>query len=112
MKKSEKEKKKFVLDGFNPFSVTITDTNDAMFICEAMLLRITDGVSVDTNKLLKDLLQASIRFGPAEVLKGFIDDGRKKGYEIPKFVQPILSHVFSHLIERHSILYGVKKQTP
>lgn len=80
-----------------PFTITVTEPDDALFIAEAILLRISGG-SMTWVQLTLDMIGVLIpTYGVSKTVDEIIKAGEQYGFTFPKFTKPVLIHVITSM---------------
>lgn len=83
-----------------PFSITIREPGDAMFLSSACLLLITGGNTEDARTLLLNLGQYAMATSVEEAVTFTFDKANECGHKIPTFVRPMMKLMLQHMFDK------------
>lgn len=99
-----------VFKDIKPFTITVNDGTDAMFLSMALMRQITGSNKLADEALKLIATHAGIE-GAEKAADSFFAQARKANLDFPAFVQPVLVLMFSHIIEnKDKIKAMIKKQ--
>lgn len=90
-----------VFDGLPPFTITVTQPEDALFLAEGLFLKLgcPPELMAETLQTMTDCVKhtGSVEEGVAL----FFDSGTERGFYYPAFMRGIFVHLFNHVTEKN-----------
>lgn len=87
-----------IFENIKPFTITINNGMDAMFLSAALMTEMTG--SQEVGKLAMQTVAAQCgTMGVEEAVKEMLATALESGLDYPEFLQPLLILMFNHMVE-------------
>lgn len=87
-----------VFEGLNPFTITVNNGADAMYLSLALLTAMT-GDPKTTQEAMKLLIQHSKLKSADEAVAHFFEQADEAGLDYPEFTKPIMTIMITHMLD-------------
>lgn len=87
-----------VFEGLKPFTITVNNGADAMYLSLALLNNMTGNPEL-TNGALRLLIQHSKLIGVDVAIAEFFKEADERNITYPEFIKPILTLMINHMFD-------------
>lgn len=87
-----------VFEGLKPFTITVNNGADAMYLSLALLNQMTGDVE-RTNTAMRMLVAHAKLVGVEEAVRHFFDKAKECDLAHPEFIKPIIILMLNHMFE-------------